>query len=260
MITLPTVWLIGGTADSRVVAEGLIAQGINCLVTVTTPEAAPLYPVHPCLTVKVGALSPEQIPAFLQCHGIAVIVDASHPFASQITATVTAIARKQKIPYLRFERMSLALGKNTLEVPDIQSLTAGQYQPYLMGKRVLLTVGARWLSHFGPLQRQAILFARILPYPQALAQAIAAGFTSDRIIAMRPPVAEPLEKALWQQWQIQSVVTKASGAQGGELVKQKVAEALGVTLIRIARPPKIQGQTTDDLNKITEFCQTHLLN
>ena len=256
--SLPTVWLIGGTVDSRAVAEGLIARGINCLVTVTTSEARHLYPIHQCLTVHVGALTPQEITTFLKRHSIAVIVDASHLFAAQITSIVTTIAKEQQIPYIRFERPPLALGKNTLEVPDIQSLTTGKYQPYLRGKRVLLTVGARWLNHFSPLQDEAVLFARILPYPQALAQAISAGFTSDRIIALRPPVAEPLEKALWQQWQIQGVVTKASGVQGGELVKQKVAESLGVTLIRIARPQTVLGETTDDLDKISQFCQRHL--
>ncbi len=256
--SLPTVWLIGGTVDSRTIAKELIAQGTNCLVTVTTPEARNLYPVHHCLTVHVGALTPEEIPTFLKGHSIAAIVDASHPFAAQITATVTEIAKERSIPYIRFERPPLALGENTLEVPDVESLTQEHYQSYLRGKRVLLTVGARWLGHFSALQSQAMLFARILPYPQALTQAIAAGFTSDRIIALRPPIAEPLEKALWEQWQIQVVVTKASGAQGGELIKQKVAETLGITLIRIARPQTVSGETTDDLDKISQFCQRHL--
>ncbi|MBE9204924.1 precorrin-6A/cobalt-precorrin-6A reductase, partial [Synechocystis salina LEGE 06099] len=85
-----------------------------------------------------------------------------------------------------------------------------------------------------------------------------AGFTSDRIIALRPPVAESLETALWQQWQIQVVVTKASGAQGGEDVKKRVAQALGVTLIRIARPKNKVGQTVNDLAPIYQFCQSHL--
>ncbi|MBE9241547.1 precorrin-6A reductase [Synechocystis salina] len=256
--SLPTVWLIGGTVDSRTIAEELIAQGIACLVTVTTPEARHLYPLHPYLRVHVGALTPEEIPTFLELHGIAAIVDASHPFAAQITATATAIAKEKDIPYIRFERPPLPLGENTLEVPDVDSLTTGSYQPYLVGKRVLLTVGARWLDYFSALQTQAILFARILPYPQALTQAIAAGFTSDRIIALRPPVAEPLEKALWEQWQIQVVVTKASGAQGGELMKQRLAEALGITLIRIARPENKVGQTVNDLAPIYEFCQSLL--
>ncbi|MBE9175720.1 precorrin-6A reductase [Synechocystis salina LEGE 06155] len=256
--SLPTVWLIGGTVDSRTIAEELVARGMGCLVTVTTPEARHLYPIHPYLIVHVGALTPQEIPTLLERHGIAVIVDASHPFAAQITATVTAIAKEKNVPYIRFERPALPLGKNTLEVPAVDSLTTGSYQPYLLGKRVLLTLGARWLGHFSALQNQAVLFARILPYSQALAQAIAAGFTSDRIIALRPPVAEPLEKALWEQWQIQVVVTKASGAQGGELIKQKVAETLGVTLIRIARPQTVSGETTDDLEKISQFCRRHL--
>jgi precorrin-6A/cobalt-precorrin-6A reductase len=102
------------------------------------------------------------------------------------------------------------------------------------------------------------LFARILPYPQALATAIAVGFTSERLIALRPPVSTSLEKALWQQWDIDVVITKASGAQGGELIKQKVAEALDVKLIRIARPATVNGEITQDLTRVYQFCQGHL--
>ncbi len=211
VVNSPKVWLIGGTVDSRSITKMLIDNGLACVVTVTTAEAKNLYPVNPLLTVRIGRLTPEEIPAFLGRENIQAIVDASHPFASQISATVTAIAPGQKIPYLRFERPPLPLGKNVVEVSDLETLLK---EKYLHNQRVLLTLGARWLDHFQPIQNQATLFARILPYPQALATAIAAGFTSERLIALRPPVSTSLEKALWQQWAIDMVITKASGARG----------------------------------------------
>ena len=51
--------------------------------------------------------------------------------------------------------------------------------------------------------------------------AIAAGFTTDKIIAIRPPINKELEQALWQQWQISLVVTKASAKAGGEDIKKR---------------------------------------
>lgn len=255
VINTPKIWLIGGTVDSRPIVKALIDKDLPCVVTVTTTEAKNLYPVNSLVTLRVGSLAAENIPDFLSRENIKAIVDASHPFASQITGTVTEIATQHNIPYLRFERPRLPLGKNTVEVPDLATLLKGEY---LHHQRVLLTLGTRWLSHFQPLQSQSTLFARILPYPQALEMAIAAGFTSDRIIALRPPIGESLEKALWQSWAIDVVITKASGAQGGELIKQKVAAALGTKLIRIARPKTAIGEITHDLVRIYQFCQGHL--
>ena len=45
-----------------------------------------------------------------------------------------------------------------------------------------------------------------------------------------------METALWQQWRISLVVTKASGTAGGEDIKRQVAAKLGIPLIVIARP------------------------
>jgi precorrin-6A/cobalt-precorrin-6A reductase len=69
-----------------------------------------------------------------------------------------------------------------------------------------------------------------------------------------------LEKALWQQWDISLVVTKASGAAGGEAIKRQVAAELGIPLIVIARPVVEYPQQTSDLEAALEFCQTHLNN
>lgn len=252
---IPRLWLIGGTGDSRALAASLIPQGFSLVVTVTTAIADGLYPVHPRLTLRVGRLTPESIPQFLHTEHIRAIVDASHPFAVNISQMAVAIANQYEIPYLRFERPALRANAQTLDLPDLETLLEGNY---LHQQRVLLTVGANWLPYFQPLQSQSVLFARILPRPDSLQTAIAAGFTPDRIIALRPPISEELERALWQQWQIEVVVTKASGTAGGEDRKQVLAEELGITLIRIARPQAIAGEVTSDVERVYAFCGAHL--
>jgi precorrin-6A/cobalt-precorrin-6A reductase len=203
----------------------------------------------------VGRLTEREIPDFLQTENICAIVDASHPFAVQISQMAAQCSQQQNLPYLRFERPVLEVTDQVLEVPDLEALLQGNYLPQ---KRVLLTLGANWLPHFQPLQSQAVLFARILPQPESLQTAIAAGFTPDRLIALRPPISEDLERALWQQWRIETVITKASGTAGGEARKQQLAQQLGIQLIRIARPCPIQGDLTHDPQRVCQFCQAHL--
>ncbi|MBL1174352.1 cobalt-precorrin-6A reductase [Pantanalinema sp. GBBB05] len=260
------LWLIGGTQESAVLAQAIAQVGLLCVVSVTTETARSLYPTAPNLTIWVGYLTATSLPTFLQTHQIGAILDASHPFAVEISQLAIAAAQADQLPYLRYERPAVAgktregsPGNHTADssivyLDRLEDLLTGNY---LAGQRVLLTLGYRSLPLFQPWQERALLFARILPSVTALAAALQAGFTSDRLIALRPPISAELEQALWQQWQITTVVTKASGAVGGELIKRQVATALNLPLIVIGRPEVTYPQQTSDLLVALEFCRQH---
>ncbi|MDX2230332.1 MAG: cobalt-precorrin-6A reductase [Leptolyngbyaceae cyanobacterium bins.349] len=250
------IWLIGGTQESAALAQAIAAHHLPCLITVTTASARRLYPTSPHLTVWVGRLQAATLLDFMQEQQIGLILDASHPFAVEISELAIATATQLDLPYLRYERPTV---EEQPDQPTFSSFQALLSTGALWGQRVLLTVGYRPLAWFKPWQEQATLFARILPSVTALEAAIAAGFTPDRLIALRPPISADLERALWQQWQISVVVTKASGTPGGEAVKQQVAAAAGVQLIRIARPNITYPQQTSDIAIAVEFCLRHLL-
>lgn len=252
------LWLIGGTSESVALAGAIASVGLPCLVTVATEAAQSLYPRSPVLNVQVGRLNIEQLDHFLQQQQIAAILDASHPYAVEISQMATRVAAQRKIPYLRFERSVVdpqAHPSRIISLDSFETLVAGDY---LLQQRVLLTVGYKALPLFQSWQDRSTLFARILPALTSLEAAIAAGFTSDRIIAIRPPVSAELEKSLWRHWGISLVVTKASGVAGGEEIKRTVAAELGIPLVVIDRPVVDYPQQTSDFSVALEFCRTHV--
>ncbi|WP_346289415.1 cobalt-precorrin-6A reductase [Sphaerothrix gracilis] len=251
------LWLIGGTREGLQLARAIAAQKIPCIVTVATATAQQAYPDVPTLQVRVGQLTAGTIDFFLQQAQVTAILDASHPFAVDVSQLAIAAAAAQNIPYLRYERPQLEANPLTHSIDSLETLLASDL---LSQQRVLLTLGYRWLHHFQPWQCCATLFARLLPSMKALEAAIAAGFTPDRLIALRPPVSAQLEAALWQQWQISQVVTKASGAAGGEQIKRQVAQQLGVQLIVINRPAIAYPRQTSDISAALNFCQQLSLN
>ena len=250
-------WIIGGTSESVMVAQAIAQKSFSCMVTVTTADAVKLYPVLPNLRIRVGQLNDFQIHEFIQQEKIIAIVDASHPYAIAISEAVIQIAQALQIPYLRYERAALSLNKNITELENFEMLLTGHY---LTNQRVLLTVGYKILPRFKIWQSQAVLFARILPSIESLKVALESGFTSDRLIAIRPPISLDLEKALWQQWNISLVISKASGQAGGEEIKQRVSQLLGISLIVIARPNVDYPQQTNNLNEVLRFCYQYYLN
>jgi precorrin-6A/cobalt-precorrin-6A reductase len=250
---LKRIWLIGGTQESVTLAIALANLHLSCVVSVTTDSAVALYSCAPEIQVCVGKLVAEELPRFLANHNIGVVLDASHPFAVEISRSAIWAAAQAQIPYLRFERTVTS----AIDKPDV--ISVANFEDVLdlnllQGQRVLLTIGYRFLSVFESWHDQATLFARILPSPVALEAALNAGFTSARLIALRPPISYELERSLWQQWQISTVVTKASGAPGGEDIKRKLAAELGVKLIVIERPALPYPQQTSDLTQALEFC------
>lgn len=268
---LRQLWLIGGTRESVELGEAIASLNLFCLVTVTTATAELLYPKTPTLQIQVGPLDRKQVQALCQQQSISAILDASHPYAVEISQIAIATAQDFHIPYLRFERPRIVVGQGDKENQETQddtqdsdesvitldsfdSLVAGDY---LNQQRVLLTVGYKALWLFQNWQQRSTLFTRILPTVKSLEAAIEAGFSRDRIIALRPPVPFELEIALWRHWHISQVVTKASGVPGGELTKRKVAAKLGIPLIVIERPVIQYPQQTSDMAVALAFCQKY---
>ncbi len=234
------LWLIGGTGEAVTLAQELAAAGIPCLVTVTTATAKESYRETPHLTVKVGGLAVATLADFMRAERVGAVLDVSHPFAVEISRGAIAATQALGLPYWRYERPTLGPEEPTdggsAFIHRVSDLDQVLTRECLTGQRVLLTLGYRWLHRFAPWQSGSTLFARILPSTVALEAALAAGFTPDRLIALRPPIGADLEAALWQQWRIGRVITKASGAPGGEDVKRAIAQRLGISLYILDRP------------------------
>ena len=254
------LWLVGGTSESAKLAAAIAQAHFACTVTVTTEAARSLYPPAPELRVLVGRMNANQLGQFLLQQKIVAVLDASHPYAVEVSRMAIATANQLQIPYLRYERPSVDTQLNTQSLIHLDSFDTLLAGDYLQGQRVLLTIGYRPLQLFRSWQEQSRLFARILPSVTALEAAVAAGFTSDRLISLRPPISAKLEKALWQHWQISLVITKASGTAGGEDIKQSVAIELGIPLIIINRPDIEYPQQTSDLLTALEFCRQSILD
>jgi precorrin-6A/cobalt-precorrin-6A reductase len=250
------LWLIAGTSEGIALATQLGPLGLPTQVTVTTPSAAIPYGNLVGITVTVVKfMTQEEARIWAIAHQIIGILDASHPFATQISTQAMAIATQLDIPYFRVERPEVVLPPTALTI-SFADLAALFESGELAGERVLLTLGSQWLHHFREWQDRATLFARILPTAIALDLAKRAGFQRDRLIALQPPITWPLEVALWQQWEITKVVTKASGEAGGELAKLQASEYLKVPLLVLQRPALVYPEQTGDLAIALQRCQT----
>ncbi|MCM1983564.1 cobalt-precorrin-6A reductase [Lyngbya confervoides] len=249
------LWLIGGTSESIHLVHQLRAQAETVLVTVTTAAARQRFSAYPTLGVEsICFESDHQLQEWIGRHQILGILDASHPFAVEISTRAMRVAEQLNLPYLRFERspvstpasdwvQEVALGDEILPLQD------------LAGHRILLTLGSRSLSQFSSWHQHCELFARILPTETAVRLALKAGFPRAHLIAMQPPLSLALECALWKHWRISRVITKASGEAGGEDIKRQAAAQLHIPLIILQRPEVSYRWKTASLSTALRFSQ-----
>jgi precorrin-6A/cobalt-precorrin-6A reductase len=265
------LWLIGGTGEGPRLARQLLERGWQLEVSVVTAAASLAYPAHRHLRLLVGALAGgeaiRQRLAMAAAAGqpYAAVVDASHPFARQISAQLAEALGQQKqqrqlaqgqledrptgqLPaqplLLRLERPLLSNPSDRL-LADLEALAPHRLAPHsLAGRRLLLAIGARQLGRAVALSPGALHHARLLPTAEALQRAMAAGIAPERLACLRPGGGgeAALLAALLRRWRIDVILCRQSGGITETLWRQ-LAASQGCELLLLRRPADPAGVT-----------------
>lgn len=252
------ILLLSGTSEGPPLAWALLEAGFEVRATVTRAEAREnlFGPLLRDVLVEVRGFTAESLTDFLARGEADLVLDATHPFAVRITRLAHAVCLRLGVPYVRYER------PDWQPPPGIQLVgsfaEAAELLPSL-GGRVLLTIGVKQLKHFVPLQNRLYLMARILPSPLSLEQALATGFTPERLLCLRPPFTREFNRAILQEHQIEVLVTKASGREGGVEEKVQAAEDVGVKVVMIRRPEQAEIRGVSTLEAAVQACRAILM-
>jgi precorrin-6A/cobalt-precorrin-6A reductase len=250
-----TVLLLSGTSEGPILAQALLDAGFDVLATVTRVEAR----VHlfgdmlQRIRVETRGFTEESLHAFLRQGGAALVLDATHPYAVRITQIASSVCARLSVPYVRYQRPDWEPPAETT-VYATGYAEAAALLPEL-GSRILLTLGAKQLKHFAHLHDRLMLVARVLPSPVSVQQALDAGFTQDRILALRPPFSQAFNTSLLREYAIEVLVTKASGAAGGVVEKVLAAHELGLTTLMIHRPVQPELAVVSSVEAAVQACQ-----
>ena len=224
--------VFSGTTEGRTLSRALAALGAAVTVCVATDLGVEEQGRADGITVRAGRLNADEMAAILQ--GAAFCVDATHPYATEVTRNIRAAAAAAGVEYHRLMRPASALPAGSVVLPG-----AAEAAAYLADKpgSVLLTTGAKELPAFAALD-PARLYPRVLPTLPGITACEAAGIPHRNIIAMQGPFTAALNVAY--------LVTKDGGAAGGFAEKAEAAAQCGVQLIVLRRPDE-QGETADTI-------------
>ncbi|HEX8496952.1 MAG TPA: cobalt-precorrin-6A reductase [Actinomycetales bacterium] len=241
-MTVPTLLLLGGTAEGRELAGRLVeVPGLRVVTSLAgrltgTPQLAG--------EVRTGGFGGvDGLAEWLRDNAPALIVDATHPFAAQISGHVAEAAQRIGTPALRLQRPGWTQqdGDRWLRVPDLPS--AARALP-LLGRRPLVTTGRQGLGELvdDPSCRGLALVVRCAEAPT---EPVPAHVT---LLVDRGPFDLSAELSLLRGHGIDVLVTKDSGGDDTR-AKLDAARRLGLPVVVVDRPPA-QGPpvgTVDDV-------------
>ena len=246
------IFLIAGTEDGRKLAEFLLQHGFDVTASVVSDYGRKLLETCAKLKINDKPLDGNELEKILRTENFDCLVDASHPYAKNISNNAIIAAQAVKILYVRYERAEISFDYE--KIFHVESYEQAAVKAREFGKNIFLTTGSRNLKIFVDLLKDCNLTVRILPTAEVLLQCENLGLTPKQIIAMQGPFSTALNVELFKQFGAEVIVTKNSGQIGGADTKLEAAKLLNLPVVMINRPkifyPNLAKTFDDVLNFI----------
>ena len=252
------IFVAAGTQDGRELAAFLMAAGRPVTASVVSSYGEELLRRYPGIHINDKPLDREGLTDYFGAHGVRLFVDASHPYAANVSRNAMDACRAAGIPYIRYERRSVPVDYD--RAYPVGSYEEAAEKAAELGKHVFLTTGSRNLKLFteSAALKDCVLTARILPTAKVMAECEALGLTPKNIVAMQGPFSTELNMALYRQYDAEVVVTKNSGEIGGTDTKLEAAKRLGLPVVMIDRPRLDYDAVAYSFDEVLRFVESHL--
>ncbi|PLX37792.1 MAG: cobalt-precorrin-6A reductase [Hyphomicrobiales bacterium] len=235
--------ILGGTSEASRLAQACADAGLAAVLSyagrVDNPRAQPVE-------TRIGGFGgAEGLAQWMRDNTITHLVDATHPFAAQISTNAVEAARLAGVPLMAFERKPWVgkTGDRWRSVPDMAGAVAA-----LEGnaRRVFLAIGRQNLDLFAAQPQHHYLLRLVDPPqdPQPLPDC--------KIVVDRGPFRYDDDLALLKGHAIDCVVAKNAGGEGAR-AKIDAARTLGLEVILIARPAVPERPVAHDLATVMAF-------
>lgn len=237
------ILIFSGTTEGRKLAELLADADVPAVVCVATEYGSQVMPLLAGIELHQGRLNRQEMQELMEPEAFWAVVDATHPFATEVSANIRQSALAQQLPCLRLQRNTDADSQSPAQ-PCLTFATNEACAEALLTTtgNILLTTGSKELAVYCKEESlRERLFVRVLPSEESIALCRKQGLSGKQILAMQGPFSEEMNTALLRQYQISHLVTKESGNTGGFPEKTAAAARLGTSLYIIGNPEKQDG-------------------
>ena len=258
--------VFAGTTEGREAALMLARRGISVMAFTATDYGHEVLDGAADglqdLTVESGRLSEEQIRELLMGETPdTLVIDATHPYAAQVTANIRRACMDAQKRYIRIVRKSTFAGEpaGVTVLADAQAVTQWANREENIKKKILLTTGSKDLRIYTEIESyRDRVWPRILPDMDSLRIATELGYKKSNIICMQGPFSTEMNIAMIKSVGADVLVTKDTGATGGFDSKLEAALSSGIEAVVIGRPSDQEARQADSEGMSLEELQRHI--
>ena len=249
------VWILSGTSDGPIIADKLLNLNYVVFVSVISYKASLVYPKKNKLHIITGKiLDDNEVNKFLEKYKIDLIIDATHPFAMQISANLAKACEKSNKMLLRFERQNKVKPSiNSIFVDDFKDIKISD----IKNKNLLLAIGSRSLNEVAEyyMKFEVNIFARILATQDSILKGFSSCIRNSNIAILNPSKSgvNKLEYFLCKNWNIDIVLCRDSGSYS-QMIWEKISDRTNIKLFKLRRPIENKMQNIfSDYDKLIKF-------
>lgn len=223
---MPHILLLGGTTEASMLAQLLADRGMGATLSYAGRTAQPAAQPIP---VRIGGFGGvDGLVDYLRAHRITHLVDATHPFAAQMSVHAIDAAQRSGIAHVALTRPAWQAeeGDRWTHVADIDAAVAALDGP---ARRVMLALGRVHVERF-TVQPQHHYLLRFVDRPEATS-----GLPRHDLVINRGPFTVEGEVRLMRDHDIDLVLCKNAGGTGA-VAKLTAARQLGLQVLMIDRP------------------------
>lgn len=235
------ILILGGTTEAVSLAkECETIEGMEFITSLAgrTTKSAPLN-----TTTRIGGFGGVTgLAAYLKDNKIDALIDATHPFAAQISFNAHKAAQDCKVPHILLTRPQWkpAQGDRWIEVDTISSAAIKIPD---VAQRIFLTIGRQELNSFSHLKQNWFLMRMIDP-PQSDVE-----IPPGELLLEKGPFSLEHEIDILEKYKIQAIVSKNSGGYATE-AKIVAARMLQLPVIMVKRPNSPKCYKVEDIESV----------
>lgn len=224
------ILVLGGTTEGRMAVQAFEEAG-NLYYYSTKGDEQEVTMSHG-LRIS-GGMDEEEMSRFCQENGIALMVDAAHPFAEILHQTVERVSSRLNLPVVRLERIYPEIKEKGICWCDGYPDAIAKISEAAVGKLLALT-GVGTIGRLRALWSSDVeCHFRILDRNSSRAIVRREGFPIDYISYYN---GDGDDRELMERLLPDAILLKESGTSGGFPEKVEVARELGIAIFAIRRP------------------------
>ena len=238
--------ILGGTGEAAALAKTALARFGDAMSVTTALAGRTRHPGPIAGEVRIGGFGgPTGLAEYLLEQAVDRLIDATHPFAAEISRAARLAANRTGLPRLILLRPPWRRHPLDRWI-EVDSIEAAALLVGRLGRRAWLTVGAGSLAPFASVTGVRFV-VRLIDAPRHELPLL-----SHEVVLGRGPFSLAGERRMLQRHAIDVLVCKASGGAATE-AKLVAARELGLPVIMVRRPPREPGITVDTIEAALDW-------